>query len=98
MEKTKKNITEVEIHGEIYKIVNDAPQEYTLSLAKFVDEKLKEISQNTSLAVPMKVAILAALNIADELFKLKEELDTNNEIIAKETESLCRLIQDNTRP
>ena len=98
MEKTNKNITEVEIHGEIYKIVNDAPQEYTRSLGKFVDKKLKEISENTSLAAPMKVAILAALNIADELFKLKEEMDTSNEIIDKETESLCRLIQDNTRP
>lgn len=97
MENKNKQITEVVIFGETYKILNDASSECTQSLAKFVDEKLKEISQNTSIVSPVKVAILAALNIADELFKIKEDLDTNTEIIQKETDHLCRLIHDNTR-
>ncbi len=97
MEKQNKKFTEVEIYGEIYKIVNDASPEYTQSLAKYVDEKLKEISQNTSFVSPVKVAVLAALNIADDLFKVKKKLQTEEEIIKKETDNLCRLIQDNTR-
>ncbi len=92
-----KNITEVEINGEFYKIVNDASQEYTKSLAKYVDEKLKEISPSSSMVSPMKVAILAALNITDELFKLKIELEAEKEIVEKETDSLYRLIYDNTK-
>lgn len=97
MENKNKKITEVVIFGETYKIVNDASSEYTQALATFVDEKLKEVSQNTSIVSPVKVAILAALNIADELFKIKENLETNTETIQKETDHLCSLIHDNTR-
>lgn len=97
MEKEKRNITEVEIYKESYKIVNDASPKYTQSLAKYVDEKMKDISQNASTVSSMKVAVLAALNIADDLFKVKGELKTEKEIIEKETDSLYRLIKDNTK-
>tara|TARA_B100000959_G_scaffold278922_1_gene338181 strand:- start:635 stop:931 length:297 start_codon:yes stop_codon:yes gene_type:complete len=97
MDKEKRNITEVEIYKESYKIVNDASPKYTQSLAKYVDEKMKDISQTTSTVSSMKVAVLAALNIADELFKVKQEIKTEREVIEKETDSLYRLIQDNAK-
>ena len=97
MDKEKRNLTEVEIYKEAYKIVNDASPKYTQSLAKYVDEKMKDISQATSTVSSMKVAVLAALNIADELFKVKQELKTEKEVIEKETDSLYRLIQSNTK-
>jgi cell division protein ZapA len=97
MNKEKRNITEVEIYKDLYKIVNDASPKYTQSLAKYVDEKMKDISQTTSTVSSMKVAVLAALNIADELFKVKRELKTEKEVIEKETDSLYQLIQSNIK-
>jgi len=97
MNKEKRNIREVEIYKDSYKIVNDASPKYTQSLAKYVDEKMKDISQTTSTVSSMKVAVLAALNIADELFKVKRELKTEKEVIEKETDNLCRLIQGNIK-
>ncbi len=97
MDKEKRNITEVEIYRESYKIVNDALPKYTQSLAKYVDARMKDISQSTSTISSMKVAVLAALNIADELFKVKKELKTEKEITEKETDNLYRLIQNSTK-
>ena len=95
MVRENKNITEVEIYRELYKIVNNAPPEYTQALARYVDEKMKEVSQSTSTVSSTKIAVLAALNIADELFKIKKELNTEKKIIVKETDHLYRLIHDN---
>jgi cell division protein ZapA (FtsZ GTPase activity inhibitor) len=58
---------------------------------------MKDISQTTSTVSSMKVAVLAALNIADELFKVKRELKTEKEVIEQETDSLYRLIQGNIK-
>ena len=96
MDKKNRNITEVEIYRDSYKIINDASPEYTKSLARYVDEKMKEISQSASTVSSLKVAVLAALNIADELFKLKKEMKTENEIVNKETDKLFRLTQSST--
>ncbi len=97
MDEEKRNITEVEIYNETYKIVNDGSPKYTQYLAKYVDEKMNDISQATLTVSSMKVAVLAALNIADELFKVKRELKAEKEVIEKETDSLHRLIQGNTK-
>ena len=93
----QKDITEVEILGESYRILNNAPPEHTQTLAKYVDEKMKEISQSSSAVSSLKIAVLTALNIADELFKEKKELETEKEMIALETENLFRLINDNIK-
>ena len=98
MDNEKRNITEVEIYKASYKIVNDSSPKYTQSLAKYVDARMKEISQSTSTISSMKVAVLAALNIADDLFKVKKELKTEKEITEKGTDSLYRLIQNSTKP
>ena len=64
--------TEVTILGQKYTIKGDSSEEHIKGLASFVDEKLKEIYNSSSGISPLKAAILASLNIADELHKLKE--------------------------
>ena len=97
MNKNDKNISEIEIYNETYKIVNEISPEYTRSLAKHVDKKMKEISEKSSTVSSLKVAVLAALNLADELFKVKKELEMEKEIISKETSNLCHLIQTHSK-
>jgi len=65
---------EVHILGQRYIIKSDSESsEYLAQLAEFVDGKLKEVYSFAPHITPLKAAILAALNIADELHKIKKD-------------------------
>jgi cell division protein ZapA len=69
----------VEIYNQTYNIRSDGDSEYVINLAEFVDRRMREISSGTLTVDSLKVAILAALHIADELHRLKrlhEQADT----------------------
>ena len=61
----------VEIYNQVYNIRSDGDAEYVAQLAEFVDRRMREISSSTLTVDSLKVAILAALHIADELHRLK---------------------------
>jgi cell division protein ZapA len=65
--------TEVYILGQKYTIKGDEPEEYIRDLASFLDKKLKEVYSSSPNITPVKASILAALDIADELFKMKTQ-------------------------
>src|SRR5437763_10701031 len=62
----------VEIYNQTYNIRSDGDSEYVIGLAEFVDSRMREISSGTLTVDSLKVAILAALHIADELHRLKQ--------------------------
>src|SRR6266702_2661524 len=62
----------VEIYNQTYNIRSDGDTEYIAQLAEFVDGRMREISSGTLTVDSLKVAILAALHIADELHRLKQ--------------------------
>ena len=64
-----RNAVQVEIFGHSYTIRGEANREHILAVAAYVDEKMREITEKLPVASLSKVAILASLNIADELFK-----------------------------
>jgi len=69
----------VEIYNQTYNIRSDGDTEYIIQLAEFVDSRMREISSGTLTVDSLKVAILAALHVADELHRLKrlhEQADT----------------------
>src|ERR671912_1386866 len=75
-EKTSRKTTaaptiRVEIYNQTYSIRSDGDSEYLMQLADFVDGRMREISSGTLTVDSLKVAILAALHIADELHRLK---------------------------
>lgn len=61
----------VEIYNQTYNIRSDGDGAYITQLAEFVDSRMREISSGTLTVDSLKVAILAALHIADELHRLK---------------------------
>jgi cell division protein ZapA len=65
-------IIRVEIYNQTYNIRSDGDSEYLTKLADFVDSRMREISSGTLTVDSLKVAILAALHIADELHRLKQ--------------------------
>jgi cell division protein ZapA len=61
----------VNIFNQPYHLRTDGDGDYVRQLAQFVDERMQNISTHTSIVDYAKVAVLAALNIADELHRLK---------------------------
>ena len=72
METTAAPTIRVEIYNQTYSIRSDGDSEYLMQLADFVDGRMREISSGTLTVDSLKVAILAALHIADELHRLKQ--------------------------
>jgi cell division protein ZapA len=60
---------EVEIFGQSYSVRAGKEAGYIESLARYVDEQMREVSRGTSTVDSLKIAVLAALNIADELHR-----------------------------
>jgi cell division protein ZapA len=87
------NATTVEIFGREYKI-KGADGDYIRSIAKYVDDKMKEVSQGTTLPSQDRLAILAAMHIADELFQYKRESSDALTNIERRTESLISLLEE----
>jgi cell division protein ZapA len=63
----------VEIYNQTYSIRSDGDSEYIQNLADYVDRKMREISSGTMTVDSLKVAVLAALHIADEFYQLKDQ-------------------------
>jgi cell division protein ZapA len=64
-----KNPVQVTIFGHSYTVKGEDDRAYVLEVAAYVDRKMREITGRLPVAPLAKVAILASLNIADELFK-----------------------------
>lgn len=64
---------EVYILGQRYSIKGDASEDYIRKLADYVNDKIREICERSPGITPLKASILAAITIADELHKLREE-------------------------
>jgi cell division protein ZapA len=60
---------EVEIFGERYMLRSSDSPDYLNRVADYVDRKFREVASEHPALVPSKIAVLASLNIADELFK-----------------------------
>ena len=67
--------TEVEIFGTVYPVRGSDDDARLRELAAAVDGKMREIADRMATDDPAEIAILAALNLADELFQLKRTQD-----------------------
>ena len=77
-------VTEVQILGDRYTLrATDSP-EYLNRVAEYVDGKFHEVVKESPTLTPVKVAVLASLNIADDLFKRDEaNARTAQELLAR---------------
>ena len=65
--------TDVEIFGSTYHVRGDKDPELLQELAGLVDGKMREIAQQVSTVDTAKIAILAALNVADDLLQCRKQ-------------------------
>ena len=89
-------IVEIEIYGQKYKIRvrGEEDEKYINHLTSYVDQKMHEVAVKSKSADMLKIAVLAALNIADEFFLSQKKLDQLNEVIGV-MESEIGSLEDN---
>ncbi len=66
-------VVHVEIHGQRYAVRSDLDPAYISQLALYFDEKMKMAAAEIQSADTLCVAVIAALNVADELFRAKAD-------------------------
>jgi len=84
---------EVQILGQSYSIKTDEDEAYIKSLAKYIDEKLREIYSVVPNVSQTKATVMAAFGIADELFKLRMERENIDRMIEEKTKLLSGLLE-----
>ncbi len=76
-------VIDIEIYGQKYKIrvKGEEDEKYISHLTSHVDQKMHEIAVKSKSTDMFKIAVLAALNIADEYFLSQKKLDQLNEVL-----------------
>lgn len=64
----------VRIYGQDYTIAGDRNEETIREIAGYVDEKMREVGRNFATNAQGSLAVLAAINIADEYFSAKDKI------------------------
>ena len=83
----------VEIFGQTYSIQGELEPAYVHKLAKLVDEKMHAIAAATGTIDTQKVAVLAALAIADELQTLQSQRSEDAELLREQAERCLTLVE-----
>ena len=86
------SVISVEIHGQRYPIRSTLDQEYVSRLASYVDDKMRAAADSTPTSDALRLAVLAALNVADELFRCRDATRLRTGEIAERAGELERVL------
>ena len=90
---SESNEVRVQIFGTSYTIRGEADQAYVQRVASYVDAKMREINEKLPVASVAKVAVLASLNLADELFREREERRRLSESVTARADRLSGALE-----
>lgn len=88
-----KNFT-INILGQKLSVLSDAGDDHVAYVVKYVDDKVKEVKHASSNINTLNIAILTALNIADEYIKYKEVKEGICSQLESRSEKLINLINE----
>jgi cell division protein ZapA len=83
----------IEIYDQSYSVSADQNEEYLHELAAYVDGKMREVAEATRIVDSLKVSVLAALNIADELFSLRARQNDIDAPLRERVEKCVGLVE-----
>ncbi len=90
------NLVKVSILGQDYTVKAPADATYIKEVAEYVNEKMKEVQDSIGPdQSSTRIAILAAMNISDELFSNRKNKDSVSGDIGSRISSLIELIDEN---
>jgi cell division protein ZapA len=92
-EMSEPRILTVEIHGHRYPVRTTLEESYVQELAAFVDGRMRAAADETPSGESIKIAVLAALNIADEYFRYRRSESPEAPLLER-TARIERLVDD----
>jgi cell division protein ZapA len=87
------NRVKVEIYGQSYTMAGDLDEAYVQKLARYVDEKMSAVAAATQTVDSVRVAVLAAMAIADELHTLRQEKGDRDENLRERAEQCLTILE-----
>src|SRR6266436_4479092 len=87
------NRVKVEIYGQAYTMAGDLDEAYVQKLARYVDEKMSAVAAATQTVDSVRVAVLAAMAIADELHTLRQEKGDRDENLRERAEQCLTILE-----
>ena len=88
-------VLKVKILGQDYVIRSSAGQKYLNEVSAYVNEKMEEImASGIDDSQQLRIAVLTAMNITDELFSARQNLDSDQTDIDQKISSLIELIDE----
>jgi cell division protein ZapA len=83
----------VEIFDQVYNL-RGSDADYILKLAEYVDGKMRAVSEQTATVDSVRLAVLAALNIADEYHLLRRSLETSTPEVRQRASKLASALDE----
>lgn len=88
----REQVVKVVIFGEEYPIRGCADKEHILRVADYVDKKMREVALRSRNKSPKRISVLTALNLAGELFDLKDESQSDLAKVENKTKNFLELL------
>jgi cell division protein ZapA len=85
-------VVTVEIQGLRYPVRSELDEDYIVELARYVDAKMTRSGDEVPTGESLKIAVLAALNIADELFRCRGTVTFDPSEVARRAQDLERFV------
>lgn len=90
------NLARVSIFGHEYTVKAPTDSTYIKNIAEYVDTKMREVQEGMpEVQSTERIAILAAMNISDELFINKKDNDNFSSEMENKVQSLIEIIDEN---
>lgn len=89
---------QVEIYGQRYTISGDAEEDYIRRVTQFVDDQIRTLAAGMKTATLSKLAILAAINLAHQLFQAERLRQQGEAAIEERAGSLIDTIEERLQP
>jgi cell division protein ZapA len=88
-----KNVMYVQIMGHEYPVeANPGDELYVNRLAQFVEEKMREMKNDSKIVDSYKLAVMAAMNITDELFRIQEAKGSSSKVFDSRAEEMIKML------
>jgi cell division protein ZapA len=85
---------DIEVYGHRYTIRGDGEESYVQELARLVDERMRTLAAHMKNATPMQLAVLTAINLANELNQAFKQNEEQADDLNRRAEGLIDSIQE----
>ncbi len=86
--------TSVEVYGYTFNVKSDLNRKQVQEIAEYVDTKMKDLAAKLKVSSTSRLAVMTAINIAEEFYRLRSEQNELSEAIEEKSAKLIQLVED----